>query len=73
MTRSTRIVLVLPEELLSSLNTLARAKGLSRAAYIRMALTERVGAETEPTLAEALRSPRRLAEYLRASAQQEAR
>lgn len=67
MARSTRIVLVLPDELLKTLNTLAQRKGLSRSAYIRMALTEHARLEAEPTLAEALRSPRALAEYLRAS------
>jgi metal-responsive CopG/Arc/MetJ family transcriptional regulator len=65
MARSSRIVLVLPDDLLKSLNTLARRKGLSRAAYIRMALTEHVQVESQPSLAEALRNPRALAEYLR--------
>lgn len=65
MARSSRIVLVLPDELLRSLNTLAKRKGLSRAAYIRMALTEQVQVESQPSLAEALRSPRALAEYIR--------
>lgn len=66
--RSSRIVLVLPDELLKSLNALARRKGLSRAAYIRMALTEHVQVESQPSLAEALRSPRALAEYIRSQA-----
>ncbi len=66
--RSSRIVLVLPDDLLKSLNTLARRKGLSRAAYIRMALTEHVEAETQPSLVEALRSPRALAAYIRSQA-----
>jgi len=64
---STRIILILPEELLKTLTTLARRKGLSRAAYIRMALTEHVEVASQPSLAEALRSPRALAEYIRAS------
>lgn len=63
--RSSRIVLVLPDELLKSLNALARRKGLSRAAYIRMALTEHVRVESQPSLVDALRSPRALAEYIR--------
>jgi hypothetical protein len=65
---SSRIVLILPEELVKSLTRLARSKGLSRASYIRMALTEHVQVESEPSLAQALRSPRALAEYIRASA-----
>jgi len=65
---SSRIVLILPEELLRSLTTLARRKGLSRASYIRMSLTEHVEVESEPSLAQALRSPRSLAQYIRASA-----
>jgi hypothetical protein len=64
---SARIVLILPDELVKSLNGLAKRKGLSRASYIRMALTEHVDAEKEPTLATALRSPR-LARYIRDSA-----
>lgn len=65
---SSRIVLILPDDLLKSLNGLARRKGLSRASYIRMALTELVEAESEPGLAQALRSPRALAQYIRTSA-----
>jgi metal-responsive CopG/Arc/MetJ family transcriptional regulator len=65
---SARIVLILPDKLVESLNGLAQRKGLSRASYIRMALTEYVEAESEPTLAQALRSPRALASYIRASA-----
>ena len=65
---SSRIVLILPEDLLKTLSALAHSKGLSRASYIRMALTERVDAESEPSLVQALRSPRALAQYLRESA-----
>ncbi len=65
MARSSRIVLVLPDDLLKSLTILAKKKGLSRAAYIRMALTEHIQVESQPSLAEALRSPRALAEYIR--------
>jgi hypothetical protein len=65
---SSRIVLILPDDLLKSLNGLAKRKGLSRASYIRMALTEQVEAESEPGLAQALRSPRALAQYIRTSA-----
>ncbi len=65
---SSRIVLILADDLLKSLNGLAKRKGLSRASYIRMALTEHVEAESEPGLAQALRSPRALAQYIRASA-----
>jgi len=64
---SARIVLILPDDLLKSLNGLAKRKGLSRASYIRMALTEHVEAEMEPGLAQALRSPRALARYIRTS------
>jgi len=64
---SSRIVLILPEDLLKSLSALAHRKGLSRASYIRMALTEHVDVESEPSLAQALRSPRALAQYLRES------
>jgi hypothetical protein len=66
---SSRIVLILPEDLVQSLGDLARSKGLSRASYIRMALTEHVQVESEPSLAQALRSPRALAQYIRESAQ----
>ena len=65
---SARIVLILPDELVKSLNGLAKRKGLSRASYIRMALTEHVEAESEPSFAQALRSPRALAQYIRTSA-----
>jgi predicted DNA-binding protein len=68
---SARIVLILPDELVKSLNGLAKRKGLSRASYIRMALTEHVETESEPSLAQALRSPRALASYIRASASTE--
>ena len=64
---SSRIVLILPEDLLKSLSALAHRKGLSRASYIRMALTEHIDVESEPSLAQALRSPRALAQYLRES------
>jgi len=37
-----RIIISLPRELLEKLNELARRKGLSRASYIRMILTEHV-------------------------------
>jgi len=37
-----RILIRLPKELLEALGTLAKAKGLSRTAYIRMVLTEHV-------------------------------
>ena len=65
---SARIVLILPDELVKSLNGLAKRKGLSRASYIRMALTEHVEADSEPSFAQALRSPRALAQYIRTSA-----
>jgi predicted DNA-binding protein len=65
---SARIVLILPDELVKPLNGLAKRKGLSRASYIRMALTEHVETESEPSLAQALRSPRALAQYIRTSA-----
>ncbi len=68
---SARIVLILPDELVKSLNSLAKRKGLSRASYIRMALTEHVDSESEPTFATALRSPRSLARYIRESASDE--
>lgn len=42
VTVSPRIVLSLPAELLDKLTELAENKGLSRASYIRMLLTERV-------------------------------
>jgi predicted DNA-binding protein len=60
--------LILPDELVKSLNGLAKRKALSRASYIRMALTEHVEAESEPSFAQALRSPRALAQYIRTSA-----
>jgi hypothetical protein len=65
---ASRIVLILPDDLLITLNGLAKRKGLSRASYIRMALTELAEAESEPGLAQALRSPRALARYIRTSA-----
>ena len=40
-----RIMLSLPHELLTKLTELAQDKGLSRASYIRMVLTERVNDE----------------------------
>ena len=40
-----RITLSLPHELLIKLTELAQDKGLSRASYIRMVLTERVNDE----------------------------
>lgn len=46
MTASERIVAILPKELVETLTELAKAKGLSRAAYMRMVLTEHVQ-ETE--------------------------
>lgn len=67
---SSRIVLILPDDLLISLTGLAKRKGLSRASYIRMALTEHVEEEAEPGLARALRSPRALARYIRTSAEE---
>jgi len=68
---SPRIVLILPDELVKTLTVLAKRKGLSRASYIRMALTEHVESESEPSLAQALRSPRALAQYIRTSAASE--
>ena len=40
-----RMMLSLPHELLTKLTELAQDKGLSRASYIRMVLTERVNEE----------------------------
>ena len=40
-----RMMLSLPHELLTKLTELAQDKGLSRASYIRMVLTERVNDE----------------------------
>jgi metal-responsive CopG/Arc/MetJ family transcriptional regulator len=41
-----RIIISLPQDLLTELTELARDKGLSRASYIRMLLTECVKNET---------------------------
>ena len=40
-----RIIMILPKDLVEKLDTLAKVKGLSRAAYIRMILLEHVRAE----------------------------
>lgn len=45
MAAASRIVLILPRELVETLTALANRKGLSRSAYIRMVLTEHVGAQ----------------------------
>lgn len=37
-----RIIVIFPKELVESLTALAKAKGLTRTAYIRMVLTEHV-------------------------------
>jgi len=42
-----RIMLSLPKELLEKLTELAKKKGLSRASFIRMVLTEHVSVLTE--------------------------
>jgi metal-responsive CopG/Arc/MetJ family transcriptional regulator len=42
MAAASRIVLILPRELVETLTALANRKGLSRSAYIRMVLTEYV-------------------------------
>jgi len=49
MAAGMRIVLVLPRELVETLGARARRKGLSRAAYIRMILTEHVQVEEDDT------------------------
>ena len=38
-----RIIMILPKDLVEKLDALAKVKGLSRAAYIRMILLEHVG------------------------------
>ena len=40
-----RIIMILPKDLVKKLDALAKVKGLSRAAYIRMILLEHVRAE----------------------------
>ena len=39
---NTRIVIILPKELVEKLDALAKARGLARAAYIRMVLLEHI-------------------------------
>ena len=43
-----RIIMILPKDLVKKLDALAKVKGLSRAAYIRMVLLEHV--RNEPSL-----------------------
>jgi metal-responsive CopG/Arc/MetJ family transcriptional regulator len=42
-----RIIISLPKELLERLNRIAQRKGLSRASYIRMVLTEHVNKQDQ--------------------------